>query len=426
MTNTRSVFLTIFVLCITQTQSTNGQNLDHIEKFNNVKSLFTSRCISCHGGDEPVAGLRLDRNLYAQIVNVPSNGNPDLHLIQPNSPESSYLYRKVARQPNELPFADDPMPLDDVPLSSSELQIIREWIVSFDPALWPAENQNSSIVQNPATENVPKFLATQLINMPTTQTLGNRSAEFRIMHRFGLINGGPDGGNTYGGFFGMDAGAITSINLSIAVTNNADILLRRTGTNKDFELGVKYVPFHFNERFPTDIGFFGSVDWISRDDVPARHKFSPNLQMMIGSRPFDNLSILVVPGIAFKSNHNATITKTINDTTTQAYRDTRATTAIGLGAEYLIGRGYAISGEYIPRLGGYKGNSFSNDRRFDNWSLAFSYKVRLHVFQLLVSNTQTMHTTQYLPGSSTITKNALYNKGWNFHFGFNIYRQFKW
>ena len=170
------------------------------------------------------------------------------------------------------------------------------------------------------------------------------------------------------------------------------------------------------------------LNWISRSDVNAGNRVSPIIQVLTSSRINDKLSVLVTPTIVFRSNHQQKIIKEINDSTFFRYRDTRATFAIGLGAQYCLLKNTALTGEFIPRISGYRGNRFAGDPRYHSWSLGLAYKVRLHVFQILVSNNQSIHTSQYVPGSTdkAVPVGKWFNKGPSLHFGFNIYRQFKW
>ncbi|NUM81326.1 c-type cytochrome [bacterium] len=405
------------VLCI-GLFSSNGYAQSHADLFAKVQTIFNNHCVSCHGSDEPTGGMSLVAGVsYKNIVNVPSNENGQLRRIAPNAPTDSYLFRKILQERERWPFAEDPMPLDADKLSTDEINTIKDWINSFPQDVWGAA-KNITVADNHSAGEKESFLATQLINLPTTRTLGQKTAEFRILHRFGLINGG--GSNTFGAFFGLDNGAFTSINLSLALRNDLDILVRRTGPFKDIEVAVKYVPVKQKPGMPVSLGFYAGFDWLSRKDI-GKNRFAPNIQILAGSQLSKDLSILAVPSFTFKSNHNETVVKNGTE-----YKDTRYTMAVGLGAQYQFKPNAAITGEFIPRLDGYKGIKESQDPRFNTWSLGLLYKIRLHVFQVLISNTQFLHTTQYVAGSSAITENKLFKGGANFHFGFNIIRQFKW
>ncbi len=409
------------VLAVISSREAFSQDKSHLEKFAKVQAVFSSKCISCHSGSDAPHGMSLEAGeSYKNIVNMVSAEDPNLKRIAPNSAESSYLYRKIMREKEKLPFEEAAMPLDADKLSQSDLQTISDWINSFPADIWGAPG---SMAANISSESPMEdaFLATQLINLPTTRVLGSHSAEFRIMHRWGLINGG--GGQTFSSFFGLDAGANTSINMSVALTDNLDFLVRRAGTpHKDIEVAFKYVPVQQNSNMPVSVGVYAGFDWISRADVAnTTNRLSPNLQCMIGRRLSDKFSALVVPSYAFRSDHVSTLIKN-----SLPYKDTRGTFAVGFGMQYEFVRHTAFNAEYIPRISGYKGNPFAGDRRFNLWSVGMGYKIGLHVFELLFSNSQLINTNEYIPGSNKINENKIFSQGANFHFGFNIHRQFKW
>lgn len=401
------------IICMLAASSLHPQDKDHAGKFQAVQRIFNARCIHCHGGEEPAAQMSLEAgSSYKNLVNVASSERPDLPRINPNDSKKSYLFRKITRDKKNLPFEEDPMPLDAGPLPAEEMAAIEAWINSFSEELWGSGSSGGAQSRQESGDATSEtFLATQLINLPTTRTYGARTAEFRILHRFYQMNGGGD--NTLGSFFGLDNGAITSLNLGVSITPDVDILIRRTGSDKDIEIGAKYVPFRQSRSFPLDVGLYVSLDWISRRDVNARNKTAPNVQLLLARRA-GPVSFLAVPSIAFRSNHETGLS------------DNRETTALGLGIQYEVRPNTAITSEYIPRIGGYRGNASSLDPRFNAWSFGIMYKLGLHVFQVLLSNTQMLHTTQYIPGSSEIGVNRLFDHGPNFHFGFNIIRQFKW
>ena len=420
----------VLLACIMQIsliQNNAAQEQSHNEIYQRTQSIFNSKCITCHNAEDLAAGMSLETGLsYRNLVNVTSHGAPDLKRIEPNNPEGSYLYRKVVRDPVHLPFKEDGMPLDGDKLSDEEIGVIRNWIRSFPTEIWGESRTLSTQFLSSSDETTNDFLATQLIALPTTNVLGSRTAEFRILHRFASINGG--GYHTLGSFFGLDNGAITSINVSLGINRNTDVLIRRSGENKDVELAVKHILIKQSDRIPVSLGMYAGLNWISRSDVNAANRVSPIIQVLTSSRINDKLSVLVTPTIVFRSNHQQKIIKEINDSTFFRYRDTRATFAIGLGAQYCLLKNTALTGEFIPRISGYRGNRFAGDPRYHSWSLGLAYKVRLHVFQILVSNNQSIHTSQYVPGSTdkAVPVGKWFNKGPSLHFGFNIYRQFKW
>ena len=82
-----------------------------------VQPIFSSHCISCHGGSSPQAGYSLTSRTGAM-----GNGSDTLPNVVAGSADSSKLYRRVAGV--ETPQ----MPLGQTPLDTIQRQTIKNWI----------------------------------------------------------------------------------------------------------------------------------------------------------------------------------------------------------------------------------------------------------------------------------------------------------
>jgi hypothetical protein len=140
---------------------------------------------------------------------------------------------------------------------------------------------------------------------------------------------------------------------------------------------------------------------------PFDRQYSPFIQV-VGTRTFrDRLSFTVIPmyafntrdesrgdnlpGFAFGGNHNNTV-------------------SVGLGTGVRLLPSVSLVGEYIPRLGGFKGES--KDR--PGVSIGLQKSTFRHTFELLISRQQPMTPAQYsYQGNDT------------FAVGFNIYRKLR-
>jgi hypothetical protein len=94
-----------------------------------ISRVLETNCGGCHSDPAPQAGLSLkDGNVYARLLE-PSSQLPDLNLIEPFDPMSSYLWLKVTGDPS---IVGSRMPLDplngDRRLTDAELDDIRAWI----------------------------------------------------------------------------------------------------------------------------------------------------------------------------------------------------------------------------------------------------------------------------------------------------------
>ena len=93
-----------------------------------VSGVFSVNCAlsGCHSGGEPTADLSLEGDFAARIIGVASGQRPDLKLVDPGNPDSSYLLIKV-RGDDEI--VSQQMPPGKV-LPAEQVEIIRAWIAS--------------------------------------------------------------------------------------------------------------------------------------------------------------------------------------------------------------------------------------------------------------------------------------------------------
>jgi len=93
----------------------------------NVLAVFKKRCVRCHTGPKPPKGLSLIPGRAPSIIDAPSAEVPGLMIIDPNTPEASYLLKKVRR---EKGIAGKPMPPGKA-LPADELQVLETWILGL-------------------------------------------------------------------------------------------------------------------------------------------------------------------------------------------------------------------------------------------------------------------------------------------------------
>jgi hypothetical protein len=98
------------------------------EIFSTTDHAGRTACVNCHTnvGRTPAGGLNLASNAYANLVDVPSRGRPDLKLVAPGDPENSYLVHKLEGRPGIVGLR---MPRNSGPfLTSGQMIIIKRWI----------------------------------------------------------------------------------------------------------------------------------------------------------------------------------------------------------------------------------------------------------------------------------------------------------
>jgi cytochrome c5 len=124
-----------------------------------VTALFQSRCVACHGGQKPPAGLSLEAGAFQQrLPGVASRQLKSVKLVDLETPEKSYVLMKVR---GEKGIQGGRMPAGGAKLPDADVLVIQEWIAELAaaasdttakteaPAEKAKENQASEQSQKP-------------------------------------------------------------------------------------------------------------------------------------------------------------------------------------------------------------------------------------------------------------------------------------
>ena len=145
---------------------------------------------SCHGAEEPEAGLDLSPATAGprRAVNVPSRTQPGLLLVDPGRPERSALFLKtLPADRGALPAARG-CRCTRRRSTRARRTVLRGWIGSFDPAVWgEPESARRRVARaggrhaaTPARQRpVPIFQDTRLINCCRRRRRSARTASRR-------------------------------------------------------------------------------------------------------------------------------------------------------------------------------------------------------------------------------------------------------
>jgi hypothetical protein len=93
-----------------------------------LEPLVIAHCLSCHDSEEAKAKLVLDPGLgYERLVGPHSTQDPEMALVAPADPDSSYLWLKLQHVTEEgkgMPRT----PTGSMKLRPAELDLYRRWI----------------------------------------------------------------------------------------------------------------------------------------------------------------------------------------------------------------------------------------------------------------------------------------------------------
>ncbi len=447
-----------------------------------VKKIFDDNCTSCHskaGGESPSLSGSPSRlsSMKSKVTGKP--------MVTAGDPSRSYLVNKISGKG----IKGDAMPLGG-DLTGGQKKAIKDWIVSLAPAAEatptpgpgettppigdtppgpgtepttvdgppPAgETTNSAgdaggtstktaastktktaTVDGPADTTAdepggedgedgeekqisPPFHGVFQINLPSTATLGKRVFEFRIDHRFGRVG-------TERGAFGIDAGANISYGFAYGIFDGWDVLLRRSNSRKDYELGTKYMPIRQEAGKPLSFGGYASVEYMRDFPSNTANPWAGSFQMLLSRLWFDRWSTQLVLSYSLRTNHKVGPTVDFEDGKGPVkVKDKRGSLGVGLASTVWLGqrKRWGIDIEYYLPIPSNKfyfngGNADPNGSNIGSWSLGGSVRTNRHFFQIFMTNTREIHTNLYAPGGQS--KNPFENRG-NFYLGFNLSRQ---
>ena len=125
----RKLFLPLLLLVFFACERADEPVIDDTPKLSVIQAqILDLNCAisGCHVGATPPRGLNLeDGNTFSNIVNVASDAQPAVLRVNPGNPDQSYLYLKII---GDASITGSQMPLGRSPLSSEEMELIRDWI----------------------------------------------------------------------------------------------------------------------------------------------------------------------------------------------------------------------------------------------------------------------------------------------------------
>lgn len=116
---------------------------DLVSQIFNNNALGAQRCTNCHAGGSPLGGLNLQTAelAYANLVGangegVNANGNANFKRVLPGNPDESYIILKLEGDAR----AGSQMPLNETPLTQTQIDMVRDWIANGAPATGTGSN----------------------------------------------------------------------------------------------------------------------------------------------------------------------------------------------------------------------------------------------------------------------------------------------
>ncbi|RXK82794.1 DUF5777 family beta-barrel protein [Filimonas effusa] len=246
------------------------------------------------------------------------------------------------------------------------------------------------------------FKATQLINLPTTESPAKKTLQFLIMHRFGKLNEGAYA------LFGLDNATIR-FGLDYGLTDRLSIGIGRSTLDKALDGSLKYKLLQQTEHsIPISVSLYELVNHytLRYSDKPylnARYRTSYVSQLLIARKFSRSLSLELAPSW-------------IHMNLVPTPDDKNDVFVLSAGGRWKFTKRMSLDAEYNYLL--------PNQAVSSNITRSLSFGVSIetggHVFQLVVTNAAGMAAPYYLAKNTGSWGNG------DIYFGFNISRSFNW
>ena len=247
------------------------------------------------------------------------------------------------------------------------------------------------------------FKSTRVIMSHSLELLKPGTMDFRILHRFGNVNGG--------GYelFGLDH-ATMRMGFDFGISRNFMLGIGRSTNKKEFDGFLKYRLIHQStgpHSFPLSVvvvagSTLQSLKW---SDATKEYHFSDRLgyyyQAIIGRKFTDGISLQVSPTIVHQN-----IVPTINDPN-DLY-------ALGIGGRFKLSKRISLNFDYY-----YRFNPDQQGETLNPLSIGFDIETGGHVFQLHFTNAIGMNERIFLSETTNDWRNG------DIQFGFNLSRTFQ-
>ncbi|MCC7232437.1 MAG: hypothetical protein IT242_05795 [Bacteroidia bacterium] len=260
---------------------------------------------------------------------------------------------------------------------------------------------------HPKDYTVATFKSTRLINMHTLATLGRRTLDFRISHRFGAINTG-----SYNAW-GVDGPANIRLGLAYSPDGRIMVGIGRSSYEKILDGFVKYRLFRqtTDDKMPAGITLLAGMYYTAQKD--------PN-ETSTGYNKYDYLSnrlsyhFEVIAGRKFTRSFSMQFAPWLTHyNLVEQASDKNDAYGIATCIRLKFTRRSAITFEY-----GYRINNPSATKYYDTMGIGYELETGGHVFQVHLTNSFGITENQFFDRTETKWDDA------GIRLGFNISRVF--
>lgn len=250
---------------------------------------------------------------------------------------------------------------------------------------------------------IATFKYTRLINCHTSETVGRRTLDVLIAHRFGDIN---SGGNN---LFGLDGPA--NIRLAMEYSHGGRLMIGfgRSSYQKMFDGFLKFRLLRqtVDGSMPLSVTLFSGMYCTGQKDLNKDANgfdryglFADRLsyvnQIIIARKFSSRFSIQVAPVFVHYNQ-------------VEKIRDRNDLFALSAAARVKLTKRFTLAAEYTYRLS----TKYSSDIYYDSFGAGFEIETGGHVFQVHVTNSFGISDNQFIAYTQTKWDNAGIRLGYN-------------
>jgi hypothetical protein len=234
-----------------------------------------------------------------------------------------------------------------------------------------------------------------LVALPTSLNVPVHGSAFRVTHRFTRpLNCDGCANSLAGDAFGLDGGAQIGLEYRYGIAKNLQAGVHRA-SDKTYDVFGQYGLTRQSETMPVETAVRIGLDVtnVGRKSTPS--EYSPTVGVIAGRMVGTQAALYVEPMLV----HHANVFLLPGDD---------SVFMVGLGARVRVRRTVYVTGEYTPRVAGFKAG-------VNQGSIAIEKRAGGHMFQLNFSNGLGTTMGQVARGGPT---------GNNWYMGFNLSRKF--
>jgi hypothetical protein len=254
------------------------------------------------------------------------------------------------------------------------------------------------------------FKGTRLVNFHTNENPGKRTLEFRISHRFGVINDNSTNSPAYNAF-GLDGGASIRLGLEYSYDGRLAFGIGRTSAEKMLDGFIKYKVLMqtVDNHMPISLTLMGGVYTARQKDTKydgygLAGRTSYCTQVIIARKFNEKLSLLIAPTV-------------LHYNLVDSAKDKNTGFVIAAVARYKVNRRTAITAEYGYRASkNFSNNSATNYH--DSFAIGIDIETGGHVFQMHFTNSFGIVENQFFMKTTDTWKTL------GVRLGFNVSRMF--